>query len=692
MSLKSVTRNVELAGNSVQLRMNLLGPPEVHLDDHWVKFPTRKTLALLVYLALETAPQPRLHLAPLLWPEASPRRSRATLRNTLGHLQTSLRTDPNPGQKDYILVTHDTLALNLAADISIDLWGVERAYMLARSGQTAQNDAASLSLLQSAVACQRGEFLAGFSLGDAPGFDDWIDIQREIWRRRLVLILNRLSDMQLVHGDFAGAVESASHWIALDTLNEAAYRRKMSAHFSAGERGQALETYVLCRTVLAAELGLAPTRETEMLARQVRSQPVPSFKFKPDSPFTFLESLFVGRNAELMKLVECYRRSANGRPQVVLLRGEIGIGKTHLARKFLTWARAQGAEILQGDALMSESKLPFLPLVEALRLWLAHENAPKDMLGEVWLSRLCQQLPELHQRYPALPLLNQETSGEVGFFDTFVHITLALIKRGPLVLFVDDLHWVDRATLDVLQYAIRRWRASSAAVLLVVSFSSNPSLEGVPPGDLAGLSAWVEYVERETAPYEVELEPLGEADVMQKVQAILSSPDVGFASWLYDQTSGQPFYLMETLKDLFRQGWLHPKLLTEEHWIFTLDRGQEWLRGSEVSEYIPPVVRAVVQERLKRLSQNAFSMLTAGAVLERQITFERLRAVAHLPEDAGLLALDELLGVRFLREESRPDAASEFVFANQMLRTVVYKEAGEARRRLFCQRASDVFL
>ncbi|MBN2500019.1 MAG: bacterial transcriptional activator domain-containing protein [Anaerolineales bacterium] len=94
-----------------------------------------------------------------------------------------------------------------------------------------------MPLFQSAAASWRGDFLAGFSLGDAPGFDDWVAIQREVWHRRLGLIHDRLSEIQFARGEFAGVTETASRWIALDTLNEMAYRRKMRAHFAAGEHG-----------------------------------------------------------------------------------------------------------------------------------------------------------------------------------------------------------------------------------------------------------------------------------------------------------------------------------------------------------------------------------------------------------------------------------------------------------------------
>ena len=259
--------------------------------------------------------QPRDHLAALLWPEANPERSYASLRNTLGHLQTALRRAGDQAQTSYLSVTHQALGLNPDADIDFDLQTVERAYGLARadrSSRTLPEGSASLPLLQSAAACQRGDFLAGFSLGDAPGFDDWAAIQREVWHRRLGLILDRLSEIQFARGEFAGAAETAAQWIALDTLNEIAYRRKMRAHFAAGERGQALETYEACHTILATELGVEPEPDTAALAERIRTQPPPAHPHspraalqssRPDTSIAFLGNLFAGRIREHQALV-----------------------------------------------------------------------------------------------------------------------------------------------------------------------------------------------------------------------------------------------------------------------------------------------------------------------------------------------------------------------------------------------------
>ncbi|MBN2549508.1 MAG: AAA family ATPase [Anaerolineales bacterium] len=689
-----------MANQLLPLRLFTLGAPEVRLGETLVTFSTRKTQALLIYLAVEAGLQPREHLATLFWPESSPERSYASLRNTLGHLQTALRQASSQAQTSYLHITHNSLGLDPDANIDLDLHSVEQAYALARADRSSRvlpEGSASLPLLQSAAARLRGDFLAGFSLGDAPGFDDWAAIQREIWRRRLGLILDRLSEIQFASGEFAGAAETASHWIALDGLNEVAYRRKMRAHFAAGERGQALDTYEACRAILTAELGIEPEPDTDALAVRIRAQfslrPPAPLPHRHDTSVAYLGNLFAGRTSEFQVLINNYERAAAGQPQLVVLRGEAGIGKTRLARKFLAWANAQGAELLQGSAFESGSHLPCQPLIEALRLRLEGKNSLKDLLGYVWLSPLSQLLPELRQRYPDLPPAPEENPhleaeiSQAKLFEPLVQLTLTLAKQAPLVLWVDDLQWADSATLDFLQHAIRRWRDSAARGLLLVSLRSEAlhpmtQLANKPEGPIQ----WLRRVGRELTPVHLELEPLGEHETMQLLQSILAPPAADFAQWVYAETRGQPFYLMETLKDLLERRVLHPKRTGDGQWAFAVD-GEHDL-GQAVR--VPSTVHAVIRSRLNRLSPNAFSLLVVGAVLEQQITFERLCAISNVTEDLALPALDELISGRLLLETAQPGPANDYTFINEMLRDVVYTEAGEARRRLFHRRALEI--
>jgi len=273
-------------------------------------------------------------------------------------------------------------------------------------------------------------------------------------------------------------------------------------------------------------------------------------------------------------------------------------------------------------------------------------------------------------------------------FEPFTQLTLTLAKRAPLVVFVDDLQWADSATLDLLHYAIRRWRDGAARVLLLVSLRSealHPITQPQQAGGPQGLSRWLERVGRELAPVHIELKPLNEQETVQMVLPILSPPAADFAQWLFAETHGQPFYLIQTMKDLLERRVLHPRRRAEGQWTFAVDAEHDLGQAARV----PSTVHVVIRARLNRLSPNAFSLLAGGAVLEHQISFERLCAVTNVSEDSALPALDELLSSRLLAEAAQPGAASAYTFANDMLRDVVYTEAGDARRRLFHKRALE---
>jgi DNA-binding SARP family transcriptional activator len=679
------------------LQLLLLGPPEVRVAGSRLAFPTRKTLALLAYLALAEGPQPREHLAALLWPEANPERSYASLRNTLGHLQRALRQAGDKAATAFLDVTHTTLGLSPQADVKLDLQTVERAYAFARADRASRTPpagAAGQHVLEAAVATFRGDFLAGFSLGDAPGFDDWVGVQREVWRRRLSLILDRLSEIQFSGGEFAAAADTAATWIALDALNEVAYRRKMRAHFAAGERGQALETYRACRALLAAELKADPDPATEALAERIRTQHPLRQRWGEralsllDTPVAVLGSLFAGRGAEQQALAEGFARAAAGQPQVIMLRGEGGIGKTRLATESLAWASTQGATVLSGGAFESGSHLPFQPLAQALRGWLDGAPVPTDLAGEAWLAPLTELLPELLERFPGLaPQRLEAAEGQTQLFEAFVRLTTALAKRAPLVLFVDDLQWADSATLDLLQYGVRRWGEADTPIMLLLSVRSE-GLRSSNLGRAGGLIQWLARMEREAELTHVELEPLSERDTVQMVLACLDPPAPDFAEWLFDETHGHPFYLVETLKDLLERGALHPRRRADGQWAFEVDADHELGKAVRV----PSTVGAVVRSRLNRLSPNAFALLAAGATLEQGLTFERICTTANVSEDVALPALDELVSSRLLVEGVLPAAASAYSFPNDMIRDVVYTEAGDARRRLFHRRALDLLV
>ena len=124
--------------------------------------------------------------------------------------------------------------------------------------------------------------------------------------------------------------------------------------------------------------------------------------------------------------------------------------------------------MLRGHAFELGGRLPYQPLVEALRERLEAENAPEDLLEDLWLAELSRLLPELRLRYPDLPAPTQdELSGKLRLFEAVARLLDALAKRAPVVLLLDDLHWLDGASLDLLRYLGHAWKDHGSRVLLL---------------------------------------------------------------------------------------------------------------------------------------------------------------------------------------------------------------------------------
>src|SRR6202022_1943366 len=126
-----------------------------------------------------------------------------------------------------------------------------------------------LAQLQHAISLPRGEFLEGFSLRDAPAFDDWVRFQREYWHLRTSEVFDRLSQMQFEAGELEAAIETVNRWLVLSPLHEDAYRRLMRLHFAAGDRAAALHAYDTCRARLSSAMQSERTRDTVALARRM---------------------------------------------------------------------------------------------------------------------------------------------------------------------------------------------------------------------------------------------------------------------------------------------------------------------------------------------------------------------------------------------------------------------------------------
>ncbi len=620
------------------------------------------------------------------------------------------------------------IGLNSQAPLELDLVVAQQAYSAAQRFSTPPPEpqrAALVAQLQQAIALVRGPFLDGFWLREETAFDAWHEQQQQQWQARLPLLCERLSSWQEAGGELEQARAALTRWLALDPLAEEASQRLMRVHLALGNPTAALQVYAICRARLAEELHVEPSVDTVALAEHIRTtaarrggNPPARPALVESRPPSELVAPLLGRSGAFSQLVGSFQQARQGQPQAVFVVGEAGIGKTRLASEFVAWARAQGAEVLSGHAFEMGGRLPYQPLVEAIRPRVEEENAPEDLLDDPWLAELARILPELRVRYPDLPAPTEdELTAKVRLFEAVARLLDALAQRGPLVLLLDDLHWMDVASFDLVRYLARYWKSHGTRVLLLSTVRS----EGLEPK--SQLSAQLADLGRDLPLTQVPLQTLSQAETLQLIQAIVlegtqgtsgggeqrqhsparpstaaappaqerETPLVALGDFLFTHTEGQPLYLLETLKLLREQQRLVPRLGADGTWWLELDVDiaaalvQELFR----SELLPPSVRSMIQARLVQLSPTARQVVMAGAVLGIQATAEHLWQVAELGVQAGVEALEEAVGRGFLREEDTGGVGrpGSYRFAHELIRDVVYTNLGAARRQVLHQRA-----
>ena len=643
-----------------QLEISLLGVGIVRRSGLELRFRTRKVLALLVYLALKGGMQSRDHLAGLFWIDAEPSAGRNSLRNTLSYLREAL------GNEQFLHIERQVVGLNFDSDLIVDVLELEQAATLALEPGDVDLEV-QISRLEAAASLCRGELLDGFALGDGGAFDVWLLEQREVSHRNMQIVLERLARLQSEAGQFSRAIETALKLVGLDRLNESGYRILIGLQHANGDRVGALKSFEVLQNTLHNELGLLPTPETLALVERVRLElpaKTPRTPRVPSLPTLLLEGRMVGRVTEFVRLVEAYHASALGQPRFVTISGEPGIGKTRLASEFLTWAASQGATILRGRAFETGGGLAYQALTEALRRFLRAEPDPTSILRPVWLAELSKLLPELLERLPDLPVpTSDETTARTRLFEAVAKLGSNLAARVPLVLFIDDLQWADQASLELIAYAARRWLEEENPVLIVFTVRAEALVN-------LNLQSWFVSLAHELQHVSLELGALSSEDTSQLLETI-GGASADFSRWLYQETNGQPLFIMETLKSLAERGLMLPQV---GKWQVQLKA----LRASQTA----PGVRSVILARLTRLSTVARAILEAAAVLGQGFDFAVVRAVTDLEEDTALGALDELLRSRLILE-----TGSNYVFSHDKIRETAFQEATEARRRVYHRRA-----
>ena len=617
-----------MAGGT-RLRLELLGGFRVHTGGRSVtRAPGARQQQLVAYLVLHGRQAvPRQRVAGILWPDSTEAQALTNLRRELHHLREAW-----PELDSLIDTAPRTLAWR-GETTAVDILTFEAAAIQGLQGNRAALDEAS-------------QLYAGDLLPDCQA--EWIETDRQRLQDRARTVLARLVDVLERDRAFGDAIERAQRLLRLDPLDEPAWCALMRCHARRGERATALHLYQQCAALVKKELGVQPSAATRATYREILDLDADASSASPTPPAATYA--LVGRDAEWRVLVRAWRAAEAGRPQLLLVRGEAGIGKTRLVEELVDWCRAKNINAATTRCYPGEGRLAYAPIASWLQS--AALSAALGTLDAVWLTDIARLHPELLTRHPEVtpPDRQLESWQRVRFFESLAQ---AFRQAAPLLLVVDDLQWSDAETLEWLHYFLR---SSSESACLVVGTARAEEEQDNPP-----LGRLVADLERDDRVIVLALGRLDPDATAQLATEVAESPlDEAAASRTFRETEGHPLFIIERGR------------------MERAEVGQA--AGAGLSR-----VQSVVAARLALLSEQARGTAEVAAVVGRDFTFAVLARVSDLEEDALVASLDEL----WRRQIVRAQAGERWDFTHDRIREVAYNGIGPARQRLIHRRIAQ---
>ena len=574
----------------------------------------------------------------------APPRALATVQSYVSHLRRVLEPGRAAWARGTVLAASSPgYALRLSRE-AVDAWAFEDE--VHRTAGLA--DAAAVHAgLSAALAAWRGPAFQEF------GGLSWADLEASRLEELRLTATERCADAALRLGRAAQMVAGLDQLAAEHPLREEAWRLLALALYQSGRQADALAALRRARAKLAEELGIDPGPALRELENDILTQAPHLVTPAPAPPRAAPAAVaapahdeqappaaapYVGRDAELAQVLDAAAQAAAGRPQIVLVTGDAGEGKTALADQVSQRLQARGWMVTAGRCPEHQGAPAGWPWAEALRR-LAHAAAPAEPQA---LAALLTDTPAPDADMAAARFRLHQAVGR--YLDT-------VSRAAPLLVVLDDLHRADSETLAILTDLT----AGLAASRILMLASYRPAEAGEQLSDcLAALAA------RE--PVRVTLRGLDAAATAELIEATCTrAVDEATARAIAERTDGNPFFIKETARLLESEG------------------------EAAAATQVPAGVREVLHRRIARLPAAAQTVLREAAVIGTETDADVLSDVARIGEHALLEAVEAGLVSGLLTEP----AAGSIRFAHDLVRDTLYHSLSRLRRSRLHARAAQ---
>jgi DNA-binding SARP family transcriptional activator len=644
------------AATAAPLRLALFGELRVEVRGHDVtgRLPGRQGRVLLAYLVLNgSRPVSRDELLDVLWPSRPPAAPDSALGSVLAKVRRVLGPDTIAGRQ--------ALALRLPAGAQVDVRDVDERIERAEHALAEDDPATALEAAQTVLDILDRPLLANLD-------GDWI----APWRRRFdelaprALEIAARAGLALGAGRLPAAERAAAALVAREPFREGGHALLIRAQARQGNVAEALLSFDRLRVRLRDELGTSPSPSLVALHEDLLRAGPPAAASAPDEPpartvsavtSTMIEGAFCGRGEPTLRLRSCWEQCVAGQIRLALIVGDPGAGKTRLAAQFAEEVHAGGGTVLYGRA-DEDALLPHQAFVEAVRQLIAQGDAELAAAAEQDREILLRLLPDLAA--PGATRAGQADDADhtlrYRLFEAVAGLLRAALRRSPVLLVLDDLHWADKPTLLLMRHLLRH--PQLRGLLVVGAFRDAEVDRGHPLTDLLG------DLRRELRYDRLTLGGL-DLDATRALVADRLARDVtpAFVRRLHAQTEGNPFFVEETIRALVDAGVPGGEPLSED----ALERLD-----------VPDGVAEIVARRVGNLSAAAAEALTAASVAGRGFRLEVVAQIVGASPEQVMGALEECMAAGLACEE--PDRVDAFAFSHGLVREVLYRGLSVSRR------------
>lgn len=594
-SLKLVPAEVAAATPIPGPTLHVLGRLELVAAHGTVLLGPGKPLALLAYLraqSMHSATRP--HLVDLLWSDLEPERARANVRQTLLVLRRLLPGDTIVSDGDQVVLRGE-----LAFDRDAFVAAVDR------------ND------LPAAITLYRGDFIPDLAVPGGAEFELWCDIERRHLGALFSRVLETAARAELAAGRAAAALGHARRLRDLDPSRERSWRLLIEAEISAlGVASARLEADRLAEQLRAESR--PPEPATAQLFQRVREVARPTLV--PSGPLAAPE--FVGRETQLSRVLMSWGMVKRGRWQHLHVEALAGTGKTRLLEESCARLQAAGARVVRVGARRDERDVPFAlaaSLVTALaRLPGGIAVAPGSMAALVAMAPDASAVFTAH----ADPSTGDEAMRRRAV--ALADLLGAVANEAPVTLALDDTHWADRVSLNILALAMGRVSDDTRVLLLTAGREALPGDTGVE---------------------HVSLPPLSAPQVDAMLQSIGGAGDAAwwetFIAALCDAARGVPFQVLQLLHAVVEKQLL---VIEAETWtapnapalLAALDaRETATLRIAQLSVSARAALRVLCYGTVPDAAVVAVAVAAEPAVVAADLAMLEVRGYARRTGDGG---------------------------------------------------------